>query len=147
MTRALFLTVALTIAIAFSFHAAAAVEVADLKWSEFVRDCGVKAQESNKVRSQSVFKSKYEGKVIGWFGTVNMVQEQPLGDGYLISVTMRPSEAPVTHSDLKLFVPEKLKDRVLPLDKGNKIAFIARITTQGGSILDHQLDCLLFEKR
>jgi hypothetical protein len=114
--------------------------VSTLSWEDFVADCGRKASEKNDARSAKVFGEKYKGQVVAWSGVVASVQDRVVGGGYLVSITMLPSESLIGSSDLVLRLPAPMREKALALNKGDKVSFVCQIASQGGLILDHILD-------
>ncbi len=108
-------------------------------WREYMQDCGLEAQKTNSARTEKAFQEKYQGKVVNWTGKVYSVKNQLIGDGFMLDVVMKPTESKLEGSDLTLDVPGTMKDRMLNLNKGDKITFYGRFTSQGGAFTNHIL--------
>lgn len=111
----------------------------DLTWEDYLTDCGLPAQKENEARSELVFRRRYQNQFVQWTGTVYSVKEA-LADGFLIGVTMDPSESTLGADDLTLIAPTGMQAQVLELNKGDSITFLARLRGQGGFILNHRLE-------
>jgi hypothetical protein len=85
------------------------------------------------------------GKVVTWSGTVQSVAEA-LGSGFTIGVSMVPTESALGSSDITLVASDSLKDAVIALNKGDKVRFTGRFVSQGGFILNHQIDLMRLAK-
>jgi hypothetical protein len=114
----------------------------DIAWPQFIAECGRKAQESNEARTEQAFEETYVGRTVRWTGTVDSTKRKPIGSGYFVNVLMDPTESAFGTFDLMLDAPERLKDEVLSLNKGQRVTFMARFSRQGGALLGHQLDLL-----
>ncbi len=117
------------------------------QWEEFVRDCGLAAQKANQARTEQVFRDKYKDEVITWTGTVYFVAEAELGSGYFVDVSMNPTESRIDASDITLFAAGSFRNAVVSLNKGDKIQFTGRLISQGGVILNHQIELMWVVKR
>ena len=114
----------------------------DITWNQFLADCGLTAQEDNEARTEAAFRRDYLENVVEWAGIVSSVSERDFTEGFTIGVTMDPTESVLGGSDLWLSVPAGMRQDVLALNKGDAIAFVARIRRQGGVILNHSLDLI-----
>lgn len=117
-----------------------AKDSAGILWTDFIADCGLKAQEVNEAKTEKVFRDKYEGKQVHWSGTIDSVREDPFGNGYLISVQMSPTESKLGGPDVTIAASNELHDRVLSLKSKDKISFRGRLKQQGGRILNHEIE-------
>ncbi|MCY3020054.1 MAG: hypothetical protein NTW87_13635 [Planctomycetota bacterium] len=116
---------------------AAALQPTDITWAEYMRACGVKAQDQNEARAAKAFREKYEGKIVKWAGIVEHVEEPRFGGGgSFVNIKMQPSDESLI-ADLLLIVPANVS--VMALNKGEPVKFIARIVRQGGPFSVHSL--------
>jgi hypothetical protein len=114
----------------------------DITWPRFVADCGKKAQEANEARTEQIFEEQYVGRVVNWTGNVFSSSRRQIGSGYHLNIRMEPSESAFGFYDLTLLASEAHKEKVLSLNKGQRVDFTCRFTRQGGTILGHQLELL-----
>lgn len=117
-----------------------------IRWTQFVADCGKKAQEANEARTEQVFEERYLDKVVNWSGTVHSASRKLIGSGYQVLVRMDPTESAFGAYDLSLSGLENMKDSILSLNKGQRVNFSARFIRQGGTILGHELQLLSIEQ-
>ncbi|HPD28620.1 MAG TPA: hypothetical protein PLL20_01400 [Phycisphaerae bacterium] len=106
----------------------------DITWKQYMDECGTTAQEVNKTRAIKVFEANYKGKQVRWAGIVDSVSPGLLG-GTRIGLKMSPTES--FGADVVLKVPDNVD--VSALNRGAILECVARIDTQGGPILPHEL--------
>jgi hypothetical protein len=114
----------------------------DITWPQFLSDCGREAQKANEARSEQVFDQKYAGRTVNWTGIVDSIRRKPIGSGYFVDVLMDPTQSNFGLYDLTLSAPDNMTEKVLSLNKGQKVEFMGRFSRQGGVILGHQLDLM-----
>jgi len=119
--------------------AAPVVEVPAITWEQYLADCGLKAQEVNEARSAQLFAEKYRGRLIRWSGTIVSTSEGFWGR-YSLLVLMSPTESAFGTSDLSLEAPLGMKNTILSLNKGDRIVFDGKITSQGGHFINHKIE-------
>jgi endonuclease YncB( thermonuclease family) len=125
----------------FRKRAQAAGATTEITWEKYVEDCGLKAQDVNEAKTEANFRDKYKGKPVRWSGQVVSVKEKPIGEGYFVGVRMTPSESILSSSsDLTLSVLKKHKEKVLALKKDDMIEFAGKLSTQGGRVLNHDIE-------
>lgn len=96
-------------------------------------------------RTEKVFEDKYVGRTVNWTGTVDATKRNPIGTGYGVFVRMDPTESAFGTYDLMLSAPDSLTDKVLGLNKGQRVNFTAKFIRQGGLILGHNLELVAIE--
>ena len=80
---------------------------------------------------------------MAWSGAVVNVSEATFGGGYDVTVRMDPSDS--LSADVILHVPASLHEKILSLNKGNRVAFTGRISSQGGLFSYHTVDVRAIE--
>jgi hypothetical protein len=134
--------VAVLVAFALPLIAADSDSPTRLTWDEYVTDCGLAAQKANQARTEKIFREKYKGKVIIWPGKVTSVSEKLGGNGFTIGVAMKPTESKLGSSDILLSAPDSFKNEAVSMNSGDAIRFVGKMTSQGGAILNHQIELI-----
>lgn len=111
-----------------------------ITWQEYMRACGIKAQQANEARTVQLFAEQYQDKVVRWTGTIQGVIPALIGSGSIISIQMHPTES--IQSDIILRMPRSVD--VTRFNKGDTISFVGRIRRQGGTITDHEIEFIRF---
>ena len=111
-----------------------------ITWSQYVKDCGLDAQEKNEARTENTFQTSYKGRSVHWTGIVYSVRKQPIGKGFTVQIRMSPTESSLGTFDLTLSAGEDLQDEVSALNEGDKVEFEAVFKRQGGRVSSHQFD-------
>ncbi len=109
-------------------------------WDDYIKDCGHEAQKVNQARTEQAFREKYKGKSVAWSGKVTSVSEKLGGNGFTVGVAMNPTESAFGSSDILLSASDSFKDEVVALNNGDAIRFTGKMTSQGGAILNHQVE-------
>lgn len=108
-------------------------------WSEYLADCGLKAQEANEAKTEKTFREKYKGKTVQWSGFVDAIKESTFGDGYVVFIRMKPTDSALGLPDLSLSVRATLQDKMLELKKEQQVKFSGILERQGGRITGHDI--------
>ena len=113
----------------------------EITWTQFLSDCGMKAQEANEARSEKAFEDKYAGNTVFWTGTVDSTKRKPIGSGYFVNIRMDPTESAFGLYDLMLG-PRQPDGQCLIAEQGPEGQFMARVLVEGGAIMGHQWDLM-----
>eukprot|EP00441_Pelagodinium_beii_P032668 CAMPEP_0197627104 /NCGR_PEP_ID=MMETSP1338-20131121/5808_1 /TAXON_ID=43686 ORGANISM="Pelagodinium beii, Strain RCC1491" /NCGR_SAMPLE_ID=MMETSP1338 /ASSEMBLY_ACC=CAM_ASM_000754 /LENGTH=304 /DNA_ID=CAMNT_0043197727 /DNA_START=131 /DNA_END=1045 /DNA_ORIENTATION=+ len=114
-------------------------EISNLRWDDFVKDCGFKSYLGNPIHVTVAFEEKFKNNTFLWSGTAHRVEE---GFSFLgfsqrgaIFVDMDPQQFPTKRdlADLVLLYKEGdvLTSQVSKLKKGDKFQFTATMLEVG----------------
>ncbi len=136
--KAILFGVVITVSMVLGIQASAQ----EISWAQYRASCGAKAQEENMARAKDTFNKYFSGRTVTWTGKVASIDNDGLDNmnaysELIVRVKMSPSNSIL--ADLTLRFPKKMKESILQLNKGDSISFTGKITTMGGSILDHEI--------
>lgn len=117
----------------------------NIPWEQYVRDCGFEAQQANEARTVKAFREKYQGKVAEWSGTVQSITEIA-AESFALKVVMNPGDHERREADVCANAGREFEEKLLALNRGDKIRFAVKITSQGGYFLEHGGDLVRLEK-
>jgi len=124
---------------ATGIEAAVRTELSDLRWEDFIKDCGFKTYLGNPIHVSVAFNEKFKNKTVHWQGAVRHMEEGFNLLGYAqpsaVFVDMEPAQFSRKRdaSDLVLFFKEdkEISATMRHLKRGDKIDFTATMVEVG----------------